>query len=187
MSTPFRFVIRDGLARDIPACLELDHTYKTEHVWQMSIFQDNYGWEIKFKTERLPRVLETTYPASARRLQLSLPRNQCFVVAVGSEIPEVLGYLTMRAEPVRGVGYIQDVVVSRPFRRRKIGARLLHIANRWAAEHELHQLIMETQTKNYPSIEFCRATGFTFCGFNDQYLENQDIAVFFGKPVDSPD
>ncbi len=30
MSATVNFVIRDGLARDIPDCLLLDHTYETE-------------------------------------------------------------------------------------------------------------------------------------------------------------
>jgi hypothetical protein len=39
------------------------------------------------------------------------------------------------------------------------------------------------QTKNYPAIQFARAQGFVFCGFNDHYYMNQDIALFFGRGV----
>ena len=40
---------------------------------------------------------------------------------------------------------------------------------------------MEMQTKNFPAMQFARAQGFVFCGFNDHYYTNQDIALFFGK------
>jgi GNAT superfamily N-acetyltransferase len=183
MSTSFSFLIRDGLASDIPACLALDSSYETEYVWQMSIQQEGPERQVMFKLERLPREMEVTYPTSPHRLRLALPREQCFLVAVGRDEPETLGYLTMRQDPAHAIAWVQDLVVARSFRRRRIGLRLLKVARQWAAEHRLARLMIETQTKNYPGITFCQKAGFTFCGFNDQYFQNQDIAVFFGQSL----
>jgi GNAT superfamily N-acetyltransferase len=91
----------------------------------------------------------------------------------------MLGYLGMYNDSVRQFGLIHDLMVSLPFRRRGIGSRLVHVARQWAREHGLARLLIETQTKNYPGIAFCQQQGFTFCGFNDRYFANQDIAVFF--------
>lgn len=177
------FVIRDGLEDDIPACLELDSGYETDYVWQVS-FQPGTGQHgVLFKTERLPRTMEVAYPASEARLRLALPEGQCFLVAVGKDSPDTLGYLTMRNDPIHQIGLVQDIVVSRPFRRRRIGLRLLKIAAQWALEHQLIHLTVETQTKNYPALVFCQKAGLTFCGFNDQYFANQDIAVFFSQSL----
>jgi ribosomal protein S18 acetylase RimI-like enzyme len=41
--------------------------------------------------------------------------------------------------------------------------------------------MLETQTKNHPAICFYRKHGFVFCGFNDRYYTNQDIALFFAQ------
>jgi GNAT superfamily N-acetyltransferase len=183
MSGSFRFLIRDGLERDIPACLELDSSYETDYVWQMVIQRDPGQSTVVFKTERLPRVMEVTYVASRHRLRLALPKEQCFLVAVGQDEPEVLGYLVMRYNAMTANAWVHDIVVSRPFRRRRIGARLLNIARQWASEHDAWQLTVETQTKNYPAILFCQSAGLSFCGFNDQYFPNQDIAVFFGQTL----
>src|SRR5690242_19883877 len=119
MSTSLGFVIRDGLETDIPACLGLDHHYSTEFVWQMNVEERAGQWNISFKNQRLPRVLETAYEADENRLRLALPSNQCFLVAVAKDSPELLGYMTMRHEPVHRAGWIQDVVVSAPYRRRR--------------------------------------------------------------------
>jgi ribosomal protein S18 acetylase RimI-like enzyme len=73
--------------------------------------------------------------------------------------------------------------VSRPYRRRQIALRLTKAAATWAREHDLSRLMIETQTKNFPGIRFCEAAGFTFCGFNDRYFPNRDIAVFFCQSV----
>jgi GNAT superfamily N-acetyltransferase len=95
----------------------------------------------------------------------------------------LLGYLSMRHEPARRVGWIQDFVIDRPYRRMGIGTRLLKVARRWAYEHAITRLMLETQTRNFPSMSFCLSSGFAFCGYNDRYFENQDIAVFFGQTL----
>jgi GNAT superfamily N-acetyltransferase len=183
MGAAFGFLIRDGLDSDIAACLSLDHHYETDFVWQMTVTEDALGWQMAFRTQRLPRTLEAAVPASEHRLKLALAPDQCFLVASSKADGSVLGYLTMRSDPVYRAALVQDLVVSRPFRRRRIGTRLLNIARAWAAERELRQFTLETFTGNYPGIAFCKAAGLTFCGFNDQYLPTQDIAVFFGQPL----
>ncbi len=183
MSATVNFVIRDGLARDIPDCLQLDHSYETEYVWQMQINGED-GWRIDFKTERLPRALDVFYEPNEERLRAGLTPDQCFLVATTHEAdPEIIGYLSMRADRQYGIGLVQDMVVSRPYRRHQIATRLTKIAGRWAHERQLLSLMIETQTKNYPSIRFCEAVGFAFCGFNDRYFPNRDIAVFFSQSI----
>lgn len=183
MSMSFGIVIRDGLESDIPACLELDHLYETDYVWQMSVAEEPGQWQITFNTQRLPRTLETEHPSDARRLGLALPPDQCFLVVASKDGSDLLAYLTMRSDPVYRAALLQDLVVSRPYRRRRIGARLVNVARQWAKEHGLARLTVEIQTHNYPAILFCRQAGFAFCGYNDQYLPSQDIAVFFSQSL----
>ena len=183
MSISSGFVIRDGLKSDIPACLALEHAYETDHVWQMQIQQNPTQWQIRFNTERLPRTLRTEFQPNPLRLTRALPADQCFLVAALRDESDLLGYLTMQSQTVEKIGLIQDIVVSTPLHRRKIGSRLLAVARHWAQEHGLNQLVIETQTQNYPGMLFCQSQGFTFCGFNDQYFSNQDIAIFFGLPL----
>ena len=183
MSISLSFIIRDGIETDIQACLELDHRYDTEFVWQMRLQEDVNQRQITFQTEKLPRLLETTWQTSEHRLRLALPANQCFLIAESREENDILGYLTMRNDPVYQIAQLQDLVVSRPYRRRRIGSRLLTVARKWAREHELVRLNAELQTRNYPAIIFCQQLGLTFCGFNDHYFPEQDIAIFFGTSL----
>lgn len=177
------FVIRDGLESDIPACIELDHQYETDFVWQMSIGETTGQWQITFKTERLPRTLETRYIPDANRLRLALPTEQCFLVAATRDGQDVLGYLTMRNDPVYHTALVQDIVVSQPYRRHRIATRLLSVARQWAKEHSLVRMTVECLTQNYPGITFCQQAGFKFCGYNDQYYPNHDIAIFFNQSL----
>jgi GNAT superfamily N-acetyltransferase len=75
------------------------------------------------------------------------------------------------------------VVVSYPYRRHRIGARLLTVARQWASEHGLIQILAEIHTQNHPGIAFCQQAGLKFCGFNEQYFPNHDIAIFFGQSL----
>ncbi|MBC7869950.1 MAG: GNAT family N-acetyltransferase [Chitinophagaceae bacterium] len=178
------FVIRDGLESDIPACLTLESSYETEYVWQVSFQQEPGLRRVLFKTEHLPRIMTVPYPISERSLYLSLGSDVCFLIAAERDEPENLfGYLTMRHDPTHQIGTIQDIVVSQPFRRRRIGTRLLKVARQWALENDMTQLMIETQTKNNPAITFAQNAGFAFCGFNDRYFANQDIAVFFAQAL----
>lgn len=177
------FLIRDGLLDDIEACLALDHQNSTDYVWQMNIQQSVGQWQAMFKTERLPRAMQVTHQADAARLRLALADEHCFVVAVDRESTAMLAYLTMRSDPVHHIALVQDLVVDTRCRRAKLGSRLLNVARQWAREHDHVRLTCETQTKNYPSIQFCQANGMVFCGFNDRYLANGDIAVFFSQSL----
>jgi ribosomal protein S18 acetylase RimI-like enzyme len=183
MSSTLSFLIRDGLESDLSACLGLDHQYETDYVWQMSVGEDQGRWQITFHPQRLPRTLQTEFVPAERRLRLALNNNDCFLVASARDNQEVLGYLTMQHNPTHQIAYIQDLVVSRLYRRKRIGARLVTIAHQWAKERELLRLIIETSTQNYPSILFCQQIGFTFSGYNDHYFANQDIALFFSQSV----
>jgi hypothetical protein len=44
-------------------------------------------------------------------------------------------------------------------------------------------MILEMQSKNYPAIQLAQKLGFDFCGYNDNYFDNQDIAILFSKPI----
>lgn len=184
MTTPLSFVIRDAIPDDVEACLSLDHRFETRIVWQMTIMPHDEAWQVTFREERLPREIEVDYTSDEFRLRLALPREICYLVAAGKSEPDaILGYLTMRPDPVHKIALIQDIVVGREYRNKGIGTRLLNVARHWAGEHGAQHLMLETQTKNYPAINFCKKNGLAFCGFNDQYYRNLDIAVFFGQQL----
>jgi GNAT superfamily N-acetyltransferase len=177
------FLIRDGSEHDILNCIELDHSYSTDFVWQMSVSDTAGEWQISFKPQRLPRTLETHFAPDEARLRAALPSDQCFLVAVAKPEPILLGYLTLRANLPHQIALVQDIVISRPYRRAKIATRLLSAARQWANEHNLLTLCAENQTKNYPATLFLQNAGFHFCGYNDHYFPNQEIAVFFSQSL----
>jgi GNAT superfamily N-acetyltransferase len=149
----------------------------------MNILQENNRQQTTFITERLPREMMVEYPHSEKRLRTMLAHEHCFLIASERENNKVLGYLAMQRQTVQEIGLIHDIVIDVPYRRQGIGTRLFRIAQQWAKEYQIIHLQVQTQTKNYPAVQFCQANGLSFCGYNDQYLSDHDIAIFFGQTL----
>jgi len=170
---------------DLEACLNLDHSYLTEHVWQMDLQEGKSGATINFRTVRLPRPVHVKYPRDRQSLLADWHQRDCFLVATPDETEQqdqvrpIVGYLTMGASEWHSTGWVADLVVAPEYRRRSVASQLLQVGKEWAREAGLRRLIVETQTKNFPAMCFLERHGFSFCGYNDRYYANQDIALFF--------
>jgi ribosomal protein S18 acetylase RimI-like enzyme len=175
--------IRPATQADLPALMEMDHGYSTESVWQMDHREDNGQIQIVFRPVRLPRPMRVTFPRDPQRLQAEwqdAPRG-CFLVA--SEDEQLKGYINVSLALAPHTGWITDYVVERRFRRMGVGRVLLTAAIHWAQTNQLQRLILETHSKNYPAICFAQKQGLVFCGYNDRYYPNQDVALFFGMAL----
>ena len=178
-----QLVFRDGVAEDIPYCLALDSEFQTEHVWQMTVQEGSEEIQVNCRRQRLPRPMESRHETNPGHLQSALLRQYCFVVIQDKITNHILGYVSMRVDEMSQVAYLQDLVIDRPYRRRSLGSRLVHVARVWSTEYDLRQIIFEVPTTNYPCILFAQALGFSFCGFNDHHFANREIAVFFSLSI----
>jgi ribosomal protein S18 acetylase RimI-like enzyme len=176
-----QFIVRQLQSdSELAQCAELDHAYTTNCVWQMDARDDEGEILVRFRTARLPRGMLVAYPRDDATLRTTWQQRDCFLVAATDSL--ILGYVNMRVEASRS-GWIQDLIVDAPVRRKRIGSALLEQAARWARLRKLHYLTLELQTKNYPGISFAQTHGFVFCGYNDHFYPNQDVALFFSKSL----
>ena len=177
-----QFVVRQAHSEaDFIACSQLDHTYMTGHVWQVDMREESDETSVRFRVVHLPRTVRVSYPRDRQTQVQSWQARDCFLVATANDV--VLGYVNMRGDSPGTSGWIHELVVDQQVRRLKIGSALLEQALRWARLHDVGYVTLDLQTKNYPALCFVQAHGFVFCGFNDHYYANQDIALFFGRAV----
>lgn len=174
-------IIRPAELVDLKACLDIDHSYVTDHVWQMEESEGSGEVTVIFRTARLPRSMQVKYPKDYDNLLESWRRGECFLVA--EEDGKTCGYLDLSVQSWHLTGWIDHLAVAKDYRRRGIGSTLVKKAVTWARQQGLRKLMLEIQTKNYPAIRFCQKNGFAFCGFNDRYYTNQDIALFFARSI----
>lgn len=170
-------IVRPATLADMNACLLMDHTSATKHVWQMQVQDSEARVGVAFHTVRLPREMRVEYPRDIEQLVEDWHREEAFLVAEADN--EVRGYIDLLAMPWQQMGWVANLAVERNYRRRGIGTALLRHGRQWARQQGLQLLQVEATTKNYPAVCFYQKLGFQFCGFNDHYYLNQDIAVFF--------
>jgi ribosomal protein S18 acetylase RimI-like enzyme len=170
-------IVRPADLADLNACISLDHSCVTGHVWQMKVHEAESEVSVAFQTIRLPRKMRADYPRSLDQLLEDWQRGEGFLVAEVDN--EVRGYVDLLVQPWQRVGWVANMAVDRAYRKRGVGSLLMRHARQWAREQGLQMILAEATTKNYPAICFYQKLGFQFCGFNDHYYMNQDIALFF--------
>lgn len=170
-------IVRPATLADMNTCLTLDHSCITDHVWQMKLQETDMRVEATFDTVRLPRRMRTAYPRDLEELVEHWQRGEAFLVA---EVDgEIRGYVDLILNTWQHTGQVFNLVVHREFRKRGIGSSLMRHASQWARKQGALTVLAEATTKNYPALCFYQKLGFQFCGFNDHYYANQDIALFF--------
>ena len=174
-------VIRPAEMADLDVCLALDPSYSTEFVWQMDLHGEDSQRAATFRTVRLPRSMRVAYPHDRDQLVAGWKGCDGFLVAVKSG--HIVGYVALSAHVAESAAWINDLVVEHVHRRQGVGAALLNAAGEWARSRASRRLLIQVQTKNYPAICFCEKLGLAFCGYNDHYYANQDIAVFFARDL----
>jgi N-acetylglutamate synthase-like GNAT family acetyltransferase len=171
--------IRQAELSDIDVITALDHSYMTDHVWQMTGRDSNSENSATFRLARLPRQLQVPYPHNSVTLRRILHRCDTVWVAEGANAREILAYLGMVSLPWQNTGWLPCFSVVPNSRRQGIGTQLLHTAMAQAKNDGLQSLTLDLQTKNYPATRLCQKRGFHFSGYSDNYYSARDIALFF--------
>lgn len=190
---PLPVTIRPAEFEDLERCLTLDASYESGEVWQM--YQEPgagpAGVSVSFRATRLPRSVNVPYPRDIAELRGNWKQQDCFLVATvtregispesgePADIEHIIGYVDLHEQQWQRAGWVQNLVVDADYRRQGVGTGLLRSAAAWARRESLRRLILEAPTKNGSALHFFHSRGAEFCGFNDRYYTNGDIAVFF--------
>lgn len=171
--------IRPAIATDIQALMSLEHSYSSDHVWQMDFRHEGGTIKVTFREVRLPRSVQVRYPHNPQNIADDWSTRDGLLVAVMEGEP--VGYISLEQSPQLKATRVTDLAIARRSRRQKIGSSLVMAAQDWASRHDSRRLILELQPKNFPAIQMAKKLGFELCGYNDHYFANHDIALFFSK------
>ena len=169
--------IRSANAKDVDQCAALDLSYETDYVWQMRERLSPDRSSVSFRLVRLPRPMRVEYAKSPDHLGTELKAGGCFLVV--EEAREILGYLSASVHHWQQIGWVNSLIINRRSRRQGLGTLLMKRGVAWGTSLGLNALVFDVQTKNHPAIRLGQKLGFKFCGFNDRYYANRDIALFF--------
>jgi len=171
--------IRPANENDIPLLASIDHDYKSNYVWQMDLVHDESQFGVNFREIRLPRPMKVAYPRNPDGLIQDWESRS--VVLVGILAGEPVAYISLSEGMAPTTAWVTDLVVDTTFRRQGIASALVMAGQEWGSQRRNRRLVLEMQSKNMAAIRMAQKLGFEFCGYNDHYYENQDIALFFAQ------
>ncbi len=173
--------IRPANPADIPLLVAIDHDYSSDFVWQMELQSEERQVGVSFREVRLPRSVRVDYPRSPNSLRNDWNQRSGLLVALLEG--QAIAYASLMLNIAPATTWVSDLVVIRRLRRQGVGSALVLAAQDWARQHGTYRIIIEMQPKNYPAICMAQKLGFDFCGYNDRFFANHDIALFFGKSL----
>lgn len=172
--------IRNTVSTDLPRLAALDHSIETNYVWQLDLRREAGQIESILREVRLPRTIRLDYPRPASELPDTWHLRPMFSAMNGME---AVAYIRFTDAFVPHAVWITDVVVGRPLRGQGLARKLITAVEKWGIQHGLRRTIIEAPSKNAPAIRMFHKLGFEFCGYNDQYYSNRDVALFFSRAL----
>jgi GNAT superfamily N-acetyltransferase len=173
--------LRPTISSDLSRLMGFDHSITSESVWQLELRRDSGQVSAVFREVRLPRSITVTYPHNPFALADDWVRRSMMYTAYMG--PDPAGYISLLERGSDSVVWVTDLVVNEVNRRQGVGSALLTAAQDWATARSHRRLILEMQSKNLPAIRIAQKLGYEFCGYNDHYYLNQDVALFFAKAL----
>ena len=175
------FEIRPATANDLPRLMAMDHSSSTDYVWQLELRREPNQLTASFREVRLPRSVDLKYPRNPLALAEEWTKRDAVLVALQDNEP--VGYTCLTEEHTSAIAWVTDLVVAPERRRRGVGSALLTAGQAWAVQRQARRLVLEVISKNQAGIRLAQKFGYEFCGYNDQYYPNQDVALFFGRAL----
>jgi RimJ/RimL family protein N-acetyltransferase len=174
------FQIRNTISTDLARLSAIDHSIQTEYVWQLDLRRESSQVDAIFREVRLPRPVRIEHPRPAAELADIWHTSQMFSAMLDNE---AIGYIRFTDKFISHAVWITDVVVAREMRTKGIARKLIAAVEAWGAQKGMRRAIIETQSKNHPSIRMIHKLGFEFCGYNDIYYPSRDVALFFSRSI----
>lgn len=157
----------------------IEHGYYTDYVWQMSLDIRSEKVQTTFQRVRLPRQVFVSYPRKWEMIIQDLDQAEAVLIAELNN--NLVGYINLRSDQHSCVASVSDLIVSAAMRRQGIASGLMMATMDLCINRRFHTLILEVQSKNDPAIKMANKLGFSFCGFQDHYFPNQEMAIFLSR------
>lgn len=168
---------------DRAALLALDTAFSTDRVYQL--VGGAAAWQLDTVAVSPPR-------SKSYDLTHEVDDWPAFEhVAVAELAGRVVGVAALKPVRWNRRAELWHLYVDRAARGRGVGRLLLEQARQVARQWDVRALWLETQTINYPAIQFYQHMGFTWCGFDTSLYDprevpSDDVALFFACALDQP-
>lgn len=156
--------------KDFPTGKKVRFSYDSEKYYDVVSLNNESDWTVRLELKKFEKPVHKSMMVEI--FQDYKPELECFVL-FKNKIEA--GIISFNHEKWNNVVRIWDLYIHKEFQRIGIGRRLMDIALHRAKELEARAMVLETQTSNYPAIQFYLKYGFRFTGIDTINYTNQDI------------
>ncbi|MDW0116512.1 GNAT family N-acetyltransferase [Sporosarcina thermotolerans] len=162
--------VRQIYQKDYPNGKKVFYKYTSEKYYNIHIDRNDNGWNFSLTEERFacPFVKEI-------QEEIFEPYKEGSEYYLAKLHDEEVAIMVVQQMEWNNTLLIHDLYVDDRYKKNGIGRILMEVAKKRATELCVRSIILETQTSNYPAIQFYLKNGFELIGFNSISYSNEDV------------
>ncbi len=162
--------IRPIDATQYPNGKKVLYTYETTTFYKMKNEQTENGWMFTLQEQPFPK---TFVKHLEEELFEEYKEGSDYYVADWNG--EEAAVLVVQQMEWNNTLLIHNLYVYESFKRMGIGSKMMEFVKERALTLDVRAITLETQTSNYPAVQFYLKNGFQLVGFNTISYSNEDV------------
>ncbi|MGN7477702.1 GNAT family N-acetyltransferase [Solibacillus silvestris] len=162
--------VRQIYQQDYPAGKKVFYKYTSEQYYNIRMERKENGWIFILNEERFDAPF-----VKKMEEEIFEPYKEGSEVYVGEVDGEECAVIVIQQMEWNNTLLIHDLYVDERFKKMGIGRTLIEAAKKRAAELGVRSITLETQTANYPAVQFYLKNGFELIGLNTISYTNEDV------------
>jgi ribosomal protein S18 acetylase RimI-like enzyme len=162
--------IKRIVKEDYPNGKKIIYEYTSDKYYDVLYKEGENGWTIdltiKYFDQPFHKYLEGNI------FEDYLEDIECYIAELNGE---EVGVVSFSHEKWNNVLRIIDIHIHQSEQNKGIGSKLMALVIERAAQIGVRAIVLETQTSNYPAIQFYKKHGFNFMGCNLLSYSNNDV------------
>lgn len=155
---------------DFPDGKKIIYQYTSDKYYDVSHKETENGWMIDFTLKHFDTPFHKYLKGEI--FEDYLENIECYIAELNRE---EVGIVSISHEKWNNVLRINDIYISPLEQNNGIGSKFMTLVKKRAAEMDVRAIFLETQTSNYPAIQFYKKHGFSLIGCNLFSYSNNDI------------
>jgi len=162
--------IRQIYQKDYANGKKVVYKYKSERYYETDIERKDNGWNLSLNERSFVDPFEKNYEE-----EIFEPYKEGSEVYLAELNDEEAGIMVIQKMEWNNTLLIHDLYVDDQFKKNGIGSILIEIAKKRATNLGVRAIYLETQTSNYPAIQFYLKNDFELIGCNSISYSNEDV------------
>jgi len=170
---------------DFPQGKKIIYQYSSNNYFDVSFKERENGWAIDFMLKHLDTPFHKYLEGEI--FEDHIEDIECYIVEFNGE---EAGIVSFNHEKWHHVLRINDIHIDQAYQQQGIGSKFMALVKKRAAEIGVRAIVLETQTSNYPAIQFYRKHGFHLIGcdlisYSNKDIEKREVRIEMGLVLQS--